>query len=949
VADRRDEFEEDCLAFGTFKLFRAQKSLVDGDTPVRIGGRALEILVALVERRGEVVSKQELVAIAWPNTFVDESNLRVHIAVLRKLLGDGRDGARYILNVAGRGYSFVAPVTGLAAAPTSGRRGDSRLPASLTRLIGRADVVQALVDEFTLRRFVTIVGPGGMGKSTVAIQVAERLAEIRGYRARFIDLAAVEDGAMAAAAVATTLGVTATTADPVLSLITYLADQTMMLVFDNCEHVIDAVAPLVERIVRQAIGVDLLMTSREPLLVETEWVHRLQPLESPPQGPGLTAATALNYPAVQLFVERAMSSHESFALDDAQASVIANVCRRLDGIPLAIELVASRVDLFGIFGLEKALDGQLLLLNRGRRTSLPRQQSLRGALDWSYLLLTPAERTILRGLAVFRGAFSLDSAIAVVSSGSISANDVLEGVVCLAAKSLLTTDATGSVICYRLLHITRVYALEKLAESGEEMAVRRRHAEHHRARFVAAEARWDTLTRAEWLSEYGYSIDDIRGALDWAFSAQGDVDIGAALTASTLPIGYQLSLIDEFKMRARTALPALAKLDPPQPIAEMRIHCVLGWIGMNTELDPPAVETAFKTALRLAESVDEVAHRIEPLLGLTVFSLEMGDYVAATGFTDDMHRYAMAADAPLGMLLADRAAAQARHWMGDHGQARRLAERVIRHPAVAIPLSYSQTSIDRRISMRVVLARIMWIEGRTEQAAQVMGECMEIAYTDSPFAIGQALALGACPIALWRGDITESERLIAQLLDYSARFNLDRWKQFGVTYHNILQQRRALTAADREGVWLKGREPATPMQHELLVTIDERMTDEAMVKRAMDNVPSWCGAELLRAAGELWLRQGGPRANEAAEAVFLRAIRSAREQNALSWELRAATSLANLWRVERVAEGQALLEDVLSRFKEGHETGDHRRAMDLLGQLGAPQPQNGRMSIITRH
>jgi predicted ATPase len=279
--------------------------------------------------------------------------------------------------VAGRGYSFVASVARLSATPLAlSRRGDPRLPANLTRLVGRADVVQSLVDEFTQRRFVTIVGPGGVGKSTVAILVAERLAEIRNYRARFIDLAAVEDAAMVAGAVATTLGVTATTADPVLSLITYLADQTMMLVFDNCEHVIEAVAVLVERIVRQAVGIDLLTTSREPLLVETEWVHRLQPLESPPQSSDLTAARALTYPAVQLFVERAMGSHESFTLDDAKALAIANICRRLDGVPLAIELVASRVDVLGVSGLEKGLDDHALLFSRGRRTSLYRPVDL---------------------------------------------------------------------------------------------------------------------------------------------------------------------------------------------------------------------------------------------------------------------------------------------------------------------------------------------------------------------------------------------------------------------------------------------------------------------------------------------------------------------------------------------------------------------------------------------
>jgi predicted ATPase/DNA-binding winged helix-turn-helix (wHTH) protein len=950
VGDPGGDIGEQCLAFGGFKLFRAQKVLLDGDRPVRIGGRALDILIALIERHSEVVSKRELVAIAWPSTFVDESNLRVHIAMLRKLLGDGRDGTRYILNVAGRGYSFVAPVISMAAPGSATQtRGDSHLPISATKPIGRDEVVAALIDEFTTRRFITIVGPGGMGKSTVAILIASQLAQLRNYPARFIDLAAVEEGAAVAAAVATTLGVTAATADPVASLIAYLADQRMMLVFDNCEHVIEAVAPLVERIVRHAVGVDLLMTSREALLVETEWVHRLKPLESPPQDVELTAKIALAYPAVQLFLERAMSNQESFMLDDAQATVVANVCRRLDGVPLAIELVAARTDLFGVSGLEKALDDRLLLLTRGRRTSLPRQQSLRGALDWSYALLTPIEQAILRGLSTFRGPFELSAAIAVVSSSSVPVDEVLEGVVSLAAKSLLASDTSTASIRYRLLHVTRVYALQKLAESGDEPALRKRHAEHLRTRFVAARDLWDSLNRAEWLAEYGYSIDDIRAALDWAFSENGDPEIGATLTAATLPIGYQMSLIDEFKMRAKVALAALATLSPPQPVAEIRIRCVLGWISMNTDMDPVKIDTAFKNALSLAHTVEGVAHRIEPLLGFVVHSLELGDYEAATRFSAEMHRCAVEAEDPLAILLADRAAAQACHWLGDHSRARQLAQRVIRHPAISIPLSYSQTSVDRKMSMRIVLARTMWIEGRAEQASHVMQDCMEIAYSDSPFAIGQGLALGACPIALWRGDDAEAERLIAKLLDYSNRFNLDRWRQFGVSYHNVMMQRRAQTIAEREGTWLAGWEPKSMMQRELLVTIDERMVDGATVKRATDGVPSWCAPELLRASGELWLRNTLSDHTDAAEAIFVKAIKSARAQKALSWELRAATSLAAVWRDQRASEAQALLEEVLSRFTEGHETADLKRATCLLIELGAPVPNAGRVSTITRH
>ena len=940
---------EDALAFGPFQLLRAQKTLLEGGTPTRLGGRAFEILSALVERSGELVTKQELMAIAWPNTFVDEGNLRVHIAVLRKQLGCGRGGARYILNVSGRGYSFVAPVTRAAAPATRARPTErSSLPVNVTRLVGRDEVVEGLVEQFVRRRFVTIVGPGGMGKSTVALAVAERLSQIRGYGAHFIDLTALDEGATAVSAVATALGVSALTDNPIGSLITHLADRSLLLVFDNCEHVLDALAPLISRIVREALGVDLLMTSREPLQVETEWVHRLQALDTPPPGP-LTAIDALGYSAVQLFVERAMNSLESFALDDAQALIVANICRRLDGSPLAIELIAARTDLFGIAGLEAALDDQLLVLSGGRRASLTRQQSLRGALDWSYGLLTPTEQRILRRLSMFRGAFAMDSAVAMAADDQLSASEALEGVVSLATKSLLVADASAATIRYRLLHVTRVYGLEKLREAGEAEAAHRRHAEHYRALFVSAEARWGTFSRADWLAEYGYSIDDVRAALDWAFSPAGDVQIGAFLTAAALPFGYQMNLIDEFRVRAKVALQALAQMHPPQPVSELRINVVLGWIGMNTDLDPVATHTAFSRAYDLAVALSDDAAKIEPLLGLAIFNLEMGDYERSVHYTDQMKAHAAVTDKPLAMLLADRAAAQSHHWRGDHAKGRNYAERVIRHPALAVPLAYSQASVDRRISMRVVLARILWIEGHADQARDVVNDCLEMAYADSPFAISQALTLAACPLALWRGDDAEAEHHIDKLLDYTTRFGLTRWNRFGLGFRDVLRRRRAEEPTYRDDLRLSGPMPFSVMQHELLITTDQGLMDSPMADRAMQSASGWAAAEMLRATGELWLREQGDTATPTAQINFLRAIKVAREQRALAWELRAATSLARLWRFDRAAEARALLEEVLSRFTEGHDTADLKMAVELLVELGAPSHEHGQMLPTTRH
>jgi DNA-binding winged helix-turn-helix (wHTH) protein len=277
--------------------------LLDGDKPVRLGSRALEILIALVERPGELVGKDELMARVWPSTIVVEGNLTVHVAALRRALGDGHGGNRYLVNIPGRGYRFVASVT-LADQPRpmtaliSPVRREHNLPALLTRLIGRAEVVSRLAKQFSQRRFLSIVGPGGIGKTSVALAVAEALIEAHEHGVWLVDLASIAEPHLVPTALATALGLEIRSENPLPGLIADLRDKRMLLLLDNCEHVIEAAAALAVGILKGAPDVRVLATSREPLRAEGERVHRLSPLESPPPSARLTAAEALGFPAV---------------------------------------------------------------------------------------------------------------------------------------------------------------------------------------------------------------------------------------------------------------------------------------------------------------------------------------------------------------------------------------------------------------------------------------------------------------------------------------------------------------------------------------------------------------------------------------------------------------------------------------------------------------------------
>jgi DNA-binding winged helix-turn-helix (wHTH) protein len=321
VGDLATSSAERTISFGPFCLLPAQQLLLEGEAPVRLGSRAFDILTALVESPGELVSKNDLIARIWPNTFVDENTLRVHVAGLRRALGDGQPGRRYLANVPGRGYRFVAPVSlsdperprvqrSAVAAQTH------NLPVLQSRAVGRAEVIGTLLDQLPKRRFITIVGGGGIGKTTVALAVAEAFLPLYEDGVRFVDLAPVNDPQFVPKALGTALGLTVHTEDAVSRLSDFVRNKRMLVVLDSCEHVVEAAAVLAEQLLAGAPGVHILATSREPLRAEGERIHRLPPLDSPGASTGITAAEALAFPAVRLFVERAAAILDGFELSD---------------------------------------------------------------------------------------------------------------------------------------------------------------------------------------------------------------------------------------------------------------------------------------------------------------------------------------------------------------------------------------------------------------------------------------------------------------------------------------------------------------------------------------------------------------------------------------------------------------------------------------------------------
>lgn len=465
------------LYFGPYAFHLRQRLILDGDRQLRMGGRALDILQVLVERAGRVVAKEELIARVWPTSVVEEINLRVHIAALRRALGDGENGQRYIVNVPQCGYSFVAPVHGdnfEHVALENLQAPQHNLPVRLTPVTGRDSVVGSMVRQLPLCRLMTVTGPAGVGKTTVALRAAELLLQHFRDGVWLVDLAVVNDATPLLDYLLQTLDT---------DLVT-LAARHSLLVLDNCEHLREACKALVERLLEAAPRLSILATSREALQASLETVQTLPPLAIPKSSALGSVEETMSYSAVQLFVSRARARQQGFTLREQDLNAVRDICRRLDGLPLAIELAAAHIDALAMVGLQSQLDNCLQLLSHGRRTAVPRHQTLKAALDWSYQRLNEQEQRVLQRLSVFKTAFAIDAAMGVISCAQLPPSTLALMIDRLAQKSLLTVERGSAGLRYRMLNTTRRYAREQLERSGEYNEYERRH-----ARFVSR-GRW---------------------------------------------------------------------------------------------------------------------------------------------------------------------------------------------------------------------------------------------------------------------------------------------------------------------------------------------------------------------------------------------------------------------------------------------------------------------------
>ncbi|RQV75698.1 ATP-binding protein [Burkholderia anthina] len=897
------------VQIGTLSVDFEQRDIRRHGASLRIGARALDILEVLHRASGSVVSKDDIMDAVWPGLIVEENRLQVHVATLRKALGASRD---LIKTVPGRGYLLVAsPSPGpdlvpAADAPAVAAPPDAPASSLLAPLVGRDAEIAQIVDMLERTPVVTLVGAGGIGKTSLAVRVAHGVRSRSRERVLFVELARASTRDDMLIALAAELGLDTQGVPAIERIGDAFATSRCLLVLDNAEHIIDLVASLVETLTSRAGSPRVLVTSREPLHISAEAVLRMSPLAVPDGGASVPEMARCS--AVELFLERVRTAAPDCPVDEAGVRVIADICRRLDGLPLAIELAAARVATLGLAVVASRLDDRLNLLTGGLRSALPRHQTLRATFDWSYVLLDPAARALFRRMGCFIGPFSFDAARAVATEPGTSAADMIAVLGELVAKSLVTVEFHGAYARYRLTESTRAYALEKLHNEGEFERIVARHAAYEREH---APARPATLADA-------LPADAPAPAAD---------EPAEAAVAAGVPEPDRLAraLLEPARMRACTARArhVLDALDtgaagPVDAAREMRLRAACASALLHTDGDAPAAAAMWNRTLGLAAHIGDDAFDARALVGLWHTMLTLSDIHESLRYATRFERAAERRGDRSQRLLANTMVATSLHYFGEHAQARERLEAATAELADADEPACAQAAlgVDMATLGRTMLIRLLWMQGEPEHAMRVAAQAVECARR-GPSALTLCIVLGAAaaPIALRYGDHDITSDYLATLRATADAHGFDIWRshaecltgqfdiQAGHPGAGLARLEPALRRVEASG-FRRLLAPLTVAYAEGLVRTgranEARSRLDATLARCRAHGEHLFVPELLRVNGVAMLEQARTVGADLAVAYeadghrhLQMAIQTANAQGAAMWALRSSLDLAD--------------------------------------------------------
>ena len=951
------------FAFGPFRLIPGQHVLLRDNRPVKLGGRALDILHLLVMRAGQEVSKNALIESAWPNVFVDEHNLKVHISSLRRALEDTLPQATYIATVVGRGYQFVGRVQ-TESIEVEGFSVDeqpivSSLPAPST-LVGRQRDVEGVARALNFTNLVTLVGPGGVGKTSLAIAVAHTIHDEFPDGVRFVDFSATDHPSLVPHLVATALGVRGDPADLISAVVEHLRDRRILLVLDNCEHLLHAVAAVAARFVEAKISSCLLATSREPLGVSSENVQRVEPLAFPPRAEVRSLSEALAYPSIALFALRALETAD-YRLADEDTYAVASLCEALDGLPLAIEIAAAKLDQFSPAELHSSVGRRLSELRNECEGAHSRHRTIWATLDWSYQLLSTQESTIFRLMSVFAGSFEWTDVVCMARLMQYDPYQTTMALGGLLSKSLLSAEIDGEQLRYRLLESTRSYAAERLLQDPLAQDVQREHAQLLLSVFEKSEAEWARVDCRVWRERYEARSGDLRKALDWCFSNGGDASLGVDLAISAIRLWNEQSSVFEQLFQIDRAISHCASImDVPRRMAVLtssRAWCMTFAGQLLAE-----TEDAWNTALGFAERSGDVGQRLSNMCGQAYFLIAQGRHEHAVSLADGVIRLASQVGDRVSRFDGEMLGALAELHLGKLVETRVKVEQLAKELAHDMPPSrIERFQSQRYFNIHRPLASTTWLTGQPERALAMVEELVQTAgQTGQCISQTIILAAVALPLAHWSGAADALDRYITILqgnlkrestalyapvhrfyasASRHARGDLNAIEDMRAAVDELIRNRFLVRVPGYLGILAE-----TLLERGRSADADE--TIEAALRLQLQTKEIWCLPELLRVKAQIMAARGEA---DPARAMLATARENALKIGARSLELRIVNDMAQM----AIAEGNneeavELLLPVYESFGDGTATEDLKRSACLLTAAGAnraPMPLRDKVDV----
>lgn len=930
---------EEIVSFGPFRLHRARRKLLCGTQEVRIGGRAMDILLALAARQGALVSKHDLFRAGWPDTFVQDANLKVTIAYLRTALRQHVPAGEFIHTVVGRGY-WLAHDASAEEVGLGSTRSDTAIPDHAA-IIGRDAEIAQVGDLLAAHRLVSIVGAGGIGKTTVAAAVARAAATDFCDCVTLVDFSRVTNEEFVAPSLATALGI-ASGGDSLQAVRSILARQKILLVLDTCEHVLNVVAHICEVLLARTAQVRIVVTSRQPLGIRSEKTFWLAPLASPPDDRLDRLDHVLDYPAPRLLVTRASESG-GYTPREGDARPLGLLCRRLDGSPLAIELAALRVATRGAAAALDELEDRFLLLRRDSRRGPRRHRTLLVALRWSYALLTVEEATLLRALSVFAGPFDTEAAAHVAASAGLPPIEIVDTIASLRAKSMLSVDHRGGAFRYRMLDSTRLFAGDLLDATDQKTAIATAHARYVMEMLGRSATDQAVMSPRRWRDSYVALIDDLRKALAWTLDRSADPLLGIHLAAAGLPLWHELSLGEEIRAYGERALMEFRRLGCSDVSLELRLVVGLATVSTYLATDPDQASMLFRTAVDLARRTGDPQAECRALAAFATYELMRSRRETVSDALAAMRRAATVVAQPDARWEEEQLRAQYEiricAFHAALARVTRLFEEMRGEAERAVP----RFQIHQKMNVEVQMAALNWLTGRSREAVRVASmAAADARAVEHGLTLVHSLSQGVVWTLMQCGQYEAVLPHIETLRSAIFRHGIAGWIPVADTYVAVIEafMGRKPDPACLRSAFYGVRAGIAQIQHDARYTLiaDAMLANgqpddarEVLHHILGNSAEPWGRCEILRLLAATERASGR---DDAARPMLVMALEAAAASQSLAWTLRASCDLAALLCDHReMQEARALLAPVYARFEDGFETRDLRKARELLARL----------------